>query len=50
MWKIVNVLAGLESGKFPINTFLDTKPCITYEANVLEHNDLGFGVMVMKML
>ena len=30
VWKIVTALAGLESGKFPIDTTLETKPCITY--------------------
>ncbi len=44
VWKIVTALAGLESGKFPINSLLDTKPCITYGSQCFrEHNDLGFG-------
>ena len=39
-------MAGLESGKFPINTILETKPCITYGSQCFrEHNDLGFGVI-----
>ena len=46
VWKIVTALAGLESGKFPSNTMLDTKPCITYGGQCFrEHNDLGFGVI-----
>jgi len=46
VWKIVTALAGLESGKFPSNTMLDTKPCITYGSQCFrEHNDLGFGVI-----
>ena len=44
VWKIVTALAGLESGKFPMDTLLDTKPCITYGSQCFrEHNDLGFG-------
>jgi penicillin-binding protein 2 len=44
VWKIVTALAGLESGKFPIDTKLETKPCITYGSQCFrEHNDLGFG-------
>ncbi|MCR8539327.1 MAG: penicillin-binding protein 2 [Prochlorococcus marinus CUG1439] len=46
VWKIVTALAGLESGKFPSDTMLDTKPCITYGSQCFrEHNDLGFGVI-----
>ncbi len=46
VWKIVTALAGLESGKYPIDTMLDTKPCITYGSQCFrEHNDLGFGVI-----
>tara|TARA_B100000035_G_scaffold209211_1_gene178913 strand:- start:348 stop:1994 length:1647 start_codon:yes stop_codon:yes gene_type:complete len=46
VWKIVTALAGLESGKFPRNTMLDTKPCIIYGSQCFrEHNDLGFGVI-----
>ena len=46
IWKIVTALAGLESGKFPIDTLLETKPCITYGSQCFrEHNDLGFGVI-----
>jgi len=44
VWKIVTALAGLESGKFPSDILLDTKPCITYGSQCFrEHNDLGFG-------
>ncbi len=46
VWKIVTALAGLESGKFPIDTSLETKPCITYGSQCFrEHNDLGFGLI-----
>ena len=49
VWKIVTALAGLESGKFPSDTLLDTKPCITYGSQCFrEHNDLGFGVIGYK--
>ncbi len=44
VWKIVTALAGLESGKFPPDTLLETKPCIIYGSQCFrEHNDLGFG-------
>ena len=44
VWKIVTALAGLESGKFPPKTVLETKPCIIYGSQCFrEHNDLGFG-------
>ncbi|MDA9745940.1 penicillin-binding protein 2 [Prochlorococcus sp. AH-736-K20] len=46
VWKIVTALAGLESGKFPSDTLLETQPCITYGSQCFrEHNDLGFGVI-----
>ena len=46
VWKIVTALAGLESGKFPIDTILETQPCITYGSQCFrEHNDLGFGLI-----
>ena len=46
VWKIVTALAGLESGKFPRDTLLETKPCITYGSQCFrEHNDLGFGMI-----
>ncbi len=44
VWKIVTAIAGLESGRFPPETSLETKPCITYGSQCFrEHNDLGFG-------
>ena len=44
VWKIVTALAGLESGKFPADIMLETKPCIKYGSQCFrEHNDLGFG-------
>ena len=46
VWKIVTAIAGLESGKFPPSTVLETKPCITYGRQCFrEHNDLGFGTI-----
>ncbi len=46
VWKIVTALAGLESGRFPSETLLETKPCITYGSQCFrEHNDLGFGTI-----
>ena len=46
VWKIVTALAGLESGRFPSDTLLETKPCITYGSQCFrEHNDLGFGLI-----
>ena len=46
VWKIVTALAGLETGIFPSDTLLDTKPCITYGSQCFrEHNDLGFGLI-----
>jgi len=46
VWKIVTALAGLESGKFPRDTMLDTNPCITYGSQCFrEHNDFGFGAI-----
>ena len=46
VWKIVTAIAGLESGKFPPETLLETKPCITYGSQCFrEHNDLGFGTI-----
>ncbi len=44
VWKIVTALAGMESGKFPPNTKLQTAPCIVYGSQCFrEHNDEGFG-------
>ena len=46
VWKIVTALAGLESGRFPEETLLETKPCIRYGSQCFrEHNDLGFGII-----
>ena len=46
VWKIVTALAGLESGKFPADTLLETQPCIIYGSQCFrEHNDLGFGII-----
>ena len=46
VWKIVTAIAGLESGRFPPETFLETKPCIVYGSQCFrEHNDLGFGTI-----
>ncbi len=46
VWKIVTAIAGLESGRFPPETVLETKPCITYGSQCFrEHNDLGFGTI-----
>ena len=46
VWKIITALAGLETGKFPADVLLETKPCITYGSQCFrEHNDLGFGTI-----
>ena len=46
VWKIVTALAGMESGKFPPNTTLQTAPCIVYGSQCFrEHNDEGFGAI-----
>ena len=46
VWKIITALAGLETGKFPPDVLLETKPCITYGSQCFrEHNDLGFGTI-----
>ena len=46
VWKIVTALAGMESGKFPPNTILQTAPCIVYGSQCFrEHNDEGFGAI-----
>jgi len=46
VWKIVTALAGMESGKFPPNTKLQTFPCIVYGSQCFrEHNDEGFGII-----
>jgi len=44
VWKVVTALAGMESGKFPPGTILQTFPCINYGSQCFrEHNDAGFG-------
>ncbi len=46
VWKIVTALAGMESGKYPPNTKLQTEPCIVYGSQCFrEHNDEGFGLI-----
>ena len=46
VWKIVTALAGLESGKYPANTLLETQGCIKYGSQCFrEHNDKGFGII-----
>mgnify|MGYP001460497257 FL=1 len=46
VWKIVTALAGMESGKFPPSTTLQTAPCIVYGSQCFrEHNDEGFGLI-----
>ncbi len=46
VWKIVTALAGMESGMFPSDTLLETKPCILYGSQCFrEHNDKGFGLI-----
>ena len=46
VWKIVTALAGLESGKFPPETLLETQSCINYGSQCFrEHNDKGFGII-----
>ncbi len=43
-WKVVTGMAGMESGKFPPETRLETKKCIKYGAHCFpEHNRQGFG-------
>jgi len=44
IWKIVTALAGMESGKFPPDTKLQTFPCIVYGSQCFrEYNNEGFG-------
>ena len=46
VWKVVTALAGMESGKFPADTKLQTAPCIVYGSQCFrEHNDQGFGLI-----
>ncbi|WP_320663532.1 penicillin-binding protein 2 [Prochlorococcus sp. MIT 1223] len=43
-WKVVTGMAGMESGKFPPKTKLETAPCIKYGGHCFpEHNKKGFG-------
>ena len=43
-WKPVTAMAGMESGKFPPDTKLHTKACITYGGHCFpDHNGAGFG-------
>ncbi len=43
-WKVITAIAGLESGLYPEDTILETKPCIQYGSHCFpEHNKLGFG-------
>ena len=43
-WKAVTAMAGMESGKFPPNTKLVTRGCITYGGHCFpDHNGAGFG-------
>ncbi len=43
-WKAVTAMAGMESGKFPPNTKLNTFGCIRYGGHCFpDHNGAGFG-------
>ena len=43
-WKPVTAMAGMESGKFPPDTKLNTVACITYGGHCFpDHNGAGFG-------
>ena len=43
-WKPVTAMAGMESGKFPPQTKLQTAACITYGGHCFpDHNGAGFG-------
>ena len=45
-WKPVTAMAGMESGKFPPDTKLHTKACITYGGHCFpDHNGKGFGII-----
>jgi penicillin-binding protein 2 len=45
-WKAVTAMAGMESGKFPPNTKLATRACITYGGHCFpDHNGAGFGTI-----
>ena len=45
-WKPVTAMAGMESGKFPPDSKLHTKACITYGGHCFpDHNGKGFGTI-----
>jgi penicillin-binding protein 2 len=45
-WKAVTAMAGMQSGKFPPNTKLVTRGCITYGGHCFpDHNGAGFGTI-----
>ena len=45
-WKVVTGMAGMESGKFPAETKLQTMGCITYGGHCFpDHNGAGFGTI-----
>ena len=45
-WKPVTAMAGMESGKFPPETKLQTTACITYGGHCFpDHNGAGFGTI-----
>ena len=45
-WKVVTGMAGMESGKFPAGTKLQTMGCITYGGHCFpDHNGAGFGTI-----
>jgi len=45
-WKAVTAMAGMESGKFPPETKLQTAACITYGGHCFpDHNGAGFGLI-----
>jgi penicillin-binding protein 2 len=45
-WKPVTAMAGMETGKFPPNTKLVTRACITYGGHCFpDHNGAGFGTI-----
>ena len=45
-WKVVTAMAGMESGKYPAGTKLQTMGCITYGGHCFpDHNGAGFGTI-----
>ena len=45
-WKVVTGMAGMESGKFPLDTRLETARCIRYGGHCFpEHNPQGWGTI-----